>query len=113
VVRLDAADQLLGDDRGLQAVTFREAQVVEDRLARQEDLALVSVMDLEEPKDRSTTMMPGVVEVALSATSVRRLITRPGAVSMNRAATPPTGRYPRAVVPMNPASWSCMLSRNT
>ena len=56
-------------------------------------------------------MMAGVAAVALSATSVMRLITSPGAVSMNMDASPVTGRKPRAVVPMNAASCGCNESR--
>jgi hypothetical protein len=58
-------------------------------------------------------MIAGVAAVALSATSVMRLITSPGAVSMNIEASPATGRNPRAVVPMNAASCGWSASRNT
>ena len=63
------------------------------------------------PKARSTTMIAGVDCVALRATSVMRLMMRPGAVSMSSEASPATGRKPRAVVPMNAASWGWRLSR--
>src|SRR5262245_57427561 len=58
-------------------------------------------------------MIAGVAAVAFKATSVTRLITRPGAVSMNIDASPATGRNPRAVVPMNAASCGWSASRNT
>src|SRR2546427_8720101 len=58
-------------------------------------------------------MMAGVVWVALSATSVTRLMMSPGAVSMNIEATPATGRNPRAVVPMKDASWGWRSSMKT
>src|SRR5436190_20796119 len=58
-------------------------------------------------------MIAGVHCVALSATSVMRLMISPGAVSMNIEASPATGRKPRAVVPMNAASCGWSESRKT
>ena len=57
--------------------------------------------------------MPGRTLAALTATSVIRLISMPGAISIQSEASPGSGRKPCATVPRNAAYCVCNESRKT
>ena len=57
--------------------------------------------------------MPGRTWVALSAMSVKRLISMPGEISTYSEASPASGRKPWATVPRKAAYCGCKLSRKT